>query len=117
MTPYLSAVPPEGDIAADAGGTTPGPRSVRTPGEPSGRPGEVAPPRITASRTGRVVGVETGVVLVRAGRDRLRASFGGDLLARIAADRDAAPRIGDRVRLACWPDGRTTCEGVLARPV
>ncbi len=66
---------------------------------------------------GRVVTVSTGVLQVRVRGRLVRASFGGGLLARIAEDPTAEPRVGDRVRLAAWSDGRLTCERVLARPV
>jgi hypothetical protein len=52
---------------------------------------------------------------VEVGLTRLRASYDGELLALVARDPDAAPRVGDHVRLRCWADGRTTVQRVLAR--
>ena len=47
-----------------------------------------------------------GLVEVEVGLRRLRASYDGDLLALVARDPAAAPRVGDQVRLRCWADGR-----------
>ena len=66
-------------------------------------------------RTGHVVVVHGGVLEVEVGLRRLRASYDGDLLAVVARDPGAAPRVGDQVRLRCWADGRTTVQRVLAR--
>ena len=45
----------------------------------------------------------------------LRATFGRDVLAAMAADRTAVPTVGDWGAVATWPDGRTTIEAVLPR--
>jgi ribosome biogenesis GTPase len=79
-------------------------------------------PRVVAAgpageRPGRVVAVETGVVLVAVRSGTLRATFGAELLAAVARDADSAPRPGDRVRLRCWCDDRVTVEQVVARAV
>ena len=71
--------------------------------------------RPVGERTGRVLSVEPGVVQVRTRRSVTRASFGSSLLARMAQDPEAAPRVGDRVRLRTWADGRVTVERVVAR--
>ena len=67
------------------------------------------------SRTGHVVDACDGVLDVQVGSRRLRASYDGALLASVARDPLAAPRVGDQVRLRCWADGRTTVQRVLAR--
>ena len=77
-------------------------------------------PRLAAAgplsgRTGSVVMACGGIVEVEVGLRRLRASYDADLLALVARDPDAAPRVGDQVRLRCWADGRTTVHRVLAR--
>ena len=77
-------------------------------------------PRLAAAgpasgRTGQVVAAGDGVLEVAVGLRRLRASYGGDLLALVARDPSAAPRVGDQVRLRCWADGRTTVDRVVAR--
>jgi ribosome biogenesis GTPase / thiamine phosphate phosphatase len=69
----------------------------------------------TGTRTGHVVAVRDGLVDVEVGVRRVRASYDGDLLAAVARDARAAPRVGDQVRLRCWVDGRTTVQRVLAR--
>ena len=71
--------------------------------------------RPVGERTGRVLSVESGVVQVRTRRSVIRASFGSGLLARMAQHPDAAPRVGDRVRLRTWADGPVTVERVIAR--
>jgi hypothetical protein len=68
-----------------------------------------------SGRTGHVVGACDGVLEVAVGMRRVRASYDGDLLALVARDPSAAPRVGDQVRLRCWADGRTTVQRVLAR--
>lgn len=68
-------------------------------------------------RTARVLAVETGVVVVATRTGVVRATIGGTLLGRMAADPAAEPREGDRVRLRTWADGRATVEGVVARTV
>lgn len=77
---------------------------------PAGRP-------VAGSCTGRVVHVECGVVAVVVAGLRLRASYDGELLADLARDPEAAPRVGDRVRLRRWADGRTTVQRVVVRAV
>jgi ribosome biogenesis GTPase len=71
--------------------------------------------RPVGERSGRILSVEAGVVQVRTRRSVIRASFGSGLLARMAQDPDAAPRVGDRVRLRAWADGPVTVERVVAR--
>ncbi len=70
-----------------------------------------------SDRTGKVLEVETGLVLVAVRSSTVRATLGGDLLAAIARDPHAAPRVGDRVRLRTWCDHRVTVEQVVARAV
>ena len=50
-------------------------------------------------------------------RRKVRASLGAAVLARMAQDPEAAPRVGDRVLLRWWADGPVTVERVLARGV
>ena len=71
--------------------------------------------QVAGDRTGRVVSVRTGLVRVRVHHRVLRATVGAELLAAMARDESAGPRVGDRVRLLCWADGRTTVENVLER--
>jgi hypothetical protein len=61
------------------------------------------------------VAVRDGLVDVEVAARRVRASYDGELLAQVARDPLAAPRVGDQVRLRCWADGRTTVQRVLAR--
>jgi len=72
-------------------------------------------------RTGRVVDVDEGILVVsfRSGTapELARVSWGGALLARVAADRSSAPRRGDRVLVRGWADGNLTAERVVARPL
>ncbi len=80
------------------------------------------PPRVVVAGpasdlTGRVLRVETGLVLVAVRSSTVRATLGADLLAAMARDADAAPRVGDRVRLRTWCDHRVTVEQVVARAV
>ncbi len=77
-------------------------------------------PRLAAAgpaggRSGHVLAAHEGVLEVEVGLRRLRASYDGDLLAVVARDPSAAPRVGDQVELRCWADGRTTVRRVLAR--
>lgn len=81
------------------------------------RPRRTDATRLAGSTTGRVTAVDTGVVEVVSRGRLLRASYGGGLLADLARDRDAEPRVGDRVRLTCWADGRVTVDRVVVRPV
>ena len=74
-------------------------------------------PAVPGERTGRVVRVECGLVLVSTRSGVVRATVGADLLGRMASDPLAAPRVGDRVRLRTWPDGPVTVERVVARPL
>jgi hypothetical protein len=62
-----------------------------------------------------VVHVECGLVLVSTRSGVVRATVGPDLLGRMACHPDAAPRVGDRVRLRTWADGPVTVERVVAR--
>ena len=73
--------------------------------------------RVAADSTARVVTVGTGVARVRSDGRTLRASYGGALLAAIAQDPEAVPRVGDRVLLRRWADGCSTIERVVARAV
>ena len=66
-------------------------------------------------RSGHVVAVHGGVLEVEVGLRRLRSTYDGELLALVARDPRAAPRVGDQVRLRCWADGRTTVQRVVAR--
>jgi hypothetical protein len=80
------------------------------------------PPRVVhagpaGERLGDVVGLEPGIALVRLSRGTVRASFGAGLLASVARDPAAAPRLGDRVRLWIWCDDRVTLEEVVSRAV
>jgi ribosome biogenesis GTPase / thiamine phosphate phosphatase len=63
----------------------------------------------------RVARVDRGGadLLGRAGP--VRATYGRDVRAAVAADRTALPTVGDWTALATWPDGRTTIERVLPR--
>lgn len=45
----------------------------------------------------------------------VRATFGRDVLAAMAAHRTAVPTVGDWAALVEWPDGRITIEAVLPR--
>jgi ribosome biogenesis GTPase len=73
--------------------------------------------RPVGDRTGRVIAVESGVVIVVSRRRRLRATLGSALLREIAQDSGATPEVGDRVQLRSWADGPVTVERVLARAV
>lgn len=73
--------------------------------------------RVAEDATGRVLTVATGFVRVRVRRRTVRASYGGALLASIAQDADHAPRVGDRVQVRTWADGRSTVERIVARAV
>ena len=86
-----------------------------TPADPSCRRPRLASVAAAGTRTGQVVSACDGVLEVVVGLRRLRASYDGDLLALVARDPHAAPRIGDQVSLRCWADGRTTVQRVLAR--
>jgi hypothetical protein len=59
--------------------------------------------------------VETGLVRVKVRNRVFRATVGAELLAEMARSESAGPRVGDRVRLLCWADGRTTIAEVLER--
>jgi hypothetical protein len=68
-------------------------------------------------RTGRVVDVDEGILVVSFRSGTARVTWGGALLARVAADQSSAPRPGDRVLVRGWADGNLTAERVVARPV
>lgn len=89
--------------------------SSPSPAEPSCWRPRLASAAPVGVRTGHVVGCCEGVLEVELGLRRLRATYDGDLLALVARDPLAAPRVGDQVRLRCWADGRTTVQRVLAR--
>jgi ferric-dicitrate binding protein FerR (iron transport regulator) len=72
---------------------------------------------VAGERTGRVVSVETGLVQVSCRGRLLRTTLGACMLAEMARTPQAAPRVGDQVRLRTWADGRITLETVLARPL
>jgi ribosome biogenesis GTPase len=80
-----------------------------------------SPSRRVAGRlralSGRIVAADDAgaQVLTRAGR--VRATWGGGLLAAAACSAEAFGRRGDAVRLLAWPDGRLTVEHVIMRPV
>jgi ribosome biogenesis GTPase len=69
----------------------------------------------TDASVGRVVRVDRGLasVLTRSGPQR--ASVGGALLGRMAADPTEGPCTGDWCVLRSWPDHRVTLERVLPR--
>lgn len=67
--------------------------------------------------TGRVVSADDAGAVVLTQSGRIRATWGSALLVASAGCRDALARHGDAVRLTAWPDGRTTLEAVLMRPV
>jgi hypothetical protein len=71
--------------------------------------------QVAGERTGRVDSVETGLVHVSSRGRLLRTTLGADLLAEMARDPEAAPRVGDMVRLLAWADGRITVEKVVHR--
>lgn len=81
--------------------------------------GTPSPPAAARLRTitGRVVCTDDAGATVLAAGGRRRATWGSDLLVASAACTDALPRRGDAVRLTVWPDGRTTLDAVLMRPV
>jgi ribosome biogenesis GTPase len=64
---------------------------------------------------GRVVRVDRGVASVLTEDGPQRASWGGDVLRRIAQDAAATPTAGDWCVLRDWPDHRLTVEHVLPR--
>jgi ribosome biogenesis GTPase / thiamine phosphate phosphatase len=72
-------------------------------------------PQLTDLPPARVLRVDRGIVLARAGAEVLRASLGSDLLDRIARDPMAAPCTGDWCVLRRWPDGPVTVEQVCPR--
>jgi hypothetical protein len=64
---------------------------------------------------GCVVRCETGVALVLTDAGKLRASYGGRMLGRIARDRTCLAEPGDWVVLRRWTDDRVTIEDVWPR--
>jgi ribosome biogenesis GTPase len=64
---------------------------------------------------GRVVRVDRGIASVLTEDGPRRASWGGDVLARIARDPAETPTAGDWCVLRDWPDHRVTVEHVLPR--
>ncbi len=64
---------------------------------------------------GRVVRVDRGLASVLTEDGPRRASYGGGLLADIAADPTESPCTGDWCVLRDWPDHRTTVERLLPR--
>jgi ribosome biogenesis GTPase / thiamine phosphate phosphatase len=64
---------------------------------------------------GRVVRGDRGLVSVLTRTGTRRASIGGGLLARMAADPFEEPCVGDWCVLRAWPDHRDTVERVLPR--
>ena len=67
--------------------------------------------------TGRVVSADEAGAVVLTPSGRLRATWGSSLLVASATCPDALARRGDAVRLVTWPDGRTTPDAVVMRPV
>jgi ribosome biogenesis GTPase / thiamine phosphate phosphatase len=63
----------------------------------------------------RVTGVDRGSCTVLTGRGPTRATFGGPVLERMAADATHAPCTGDWCVLRSWPDGPVTMEALLPR--
>lgn len=63
----------------------------------------------------RVARVDRGVCSVLTAHGPVRASLGGEVLHRAAADPAAFPCAGDWVAVREWPDDRATIEAVLAR--
>ena len=64
---------------------------------------------------GRVVRVDRGAASVLAEDGPHRATYGADLLRRMAEDPLDTPSTGDWVVVRDWPDHRTTVEAVLPR--
>ena len=64
---------------------------------------------------GRVVRVDRGVVSALTGTGPHRATIGGEVLARMAADPLDGPCTGDWAILRDWPDHRTTIEQLRPR--
>lgn len=64
---------------------------------------------------GRVARADRGVLLVLTERGPMRCTYGGGLLAAVAADPVGAPCPGDWCVVRHWPDGRATVELVLPR--
>lgn len=69
----------------------------------------------TDTRPGRVLRVDRGVCTVLTEHGTDRASLGGGVMARGAADPVRLPCAGDWVVVRDWPDRRTTVEAVLPR--
>lgn len=55
---------------------------------------------------------EYGVAVVQTGEGEVRATYSGRMLAKIARNRGAAARPGDRVVLRRWPENKVTIEDV-----
>lgn len=72
-------------------------------------------PAAADGEPGRVARVDRGLVVVLTEHGPVRASLGGDLLGRIAANPTEAPCTGDWCLLRRWPDDRTTVERILPR--
>lgn len=66
-------------------------------------------------QVGRVLHVERGLVSVLVSGLHERASYGGELLGRIARCRADTPCVGDWVDLRRWPGNRLTLERVHPR--
>jgi len=73
------------------------------------------PYQAAGMRAARVCAVDRAAVDAAAAAGPLRATFGGTLLRRIAADPLAVPAAGDWAAIRDWPDGRTTVEALLPR--
>jgi ribosome biogenesis GTPase / thiamine phosphate phosphatase len=63
----------------------------------------------------RVAAVDRGAADLLTATGEGRATFGGDLLAAVAADRTAGPCTGDWALVRHWSDGRSTIEALLPR--
>lgn len=68
-----------------------------------------------AHRLARVCRVDRGGAELAGGMGAVRATFGGEVLRTVAADRMALPAVGDWTAVRDWPDDRVTLEAVLPR--
>ncbi|SDU73995.1 ribosome small subunit-dependent GTPase A [Jiangella alkaliphila] len=68
-----------------------------------------------AHRLARVCRVDRGGADLAGGMGAVRATYGGDVLRAVAADRMAQPAVGDWTAVRDWPDDRVTLEAVLPR--
>ncbi|WP_199702016.1 ribosome small subunit-dependent GTPase A [Jiangella rhizosphaerae] len=68
-----------------------------------------------AHRLARVCRVDRAGADLAGGMGAVRATYGGDVLRAVAADRMALPAVGDWAAVRDWPDDRVTLEAVLPR--